>query len=103
MKAKKTRTPKLLEAARQVRDLTMMLLYLTRWTEDRVRKLPPGTKLNWRSWKGHDWEALDRLQEEGMVVFSYRAKSLGLTEEGEREARKLLKKYRLDMDEDPRT
>ncbi len=87
----------------QVRDLTMMLLYLTRWTEDSVKKLPPGTKVGWRSWKRHEWEALDRLQEEGMVVFSYRAKSLGLTEEGDRDTRRLLKKYRLDMGENPRS
>ena len=77
----------------QVRDLTMMLLYLTRWTEQNLRKLGPGEEVAWRAWKGHDWAALDKLQKEGLIAFSYKAKSLGLTEAGEEEAQRLLRKY----------
>ena len=71
----------------------MMLLYLTRWTERGLRKLPRGGTPVWRGWKGHDRNALDRLQEEGLIAFSYRARSLGVTERGEREAKELLRKY----------
>ena len=77
----------------EVRDLTMMLLYLTRWTEQNLRKLGPGEGVAWRAWKGHDWAALDKLQEEGLIALSNKAKSLGLTEAGEEEARRLLRKY----------
>lgn len=80
----------------EVRDLTMMLLYLTRWTEQDLRKLKRGEEVAWRSWKGHDWAALDKLQEEGLIAFSYKAKSLGLTEAGEEEAQRLLRKYGLE-------
>ena len=80
----------------QVRDLTMVLLYLTRWTEQNLRKLRPGEEVAWRAWKGHDWAALDKLQEEGLIAFSYKAKSLGLTEAGEEEAHRLLRRYGLE-------
>ena len=87
----------------QVHDLTMILLYLTRWTEQNLRKLRPGEEVAWRAWKGHDWAALDKLQEEGLIAFSYRAKSLGLTEQGEREARRLLRKYGFRPSSDGKT
>lgn len=73
-----------------IRDLTISLLYLTRWTDDKPTKLPPGTRVRWRAWRGHDWGALDRLKKEGLIDFSYRAKSVWLSEEGEREALRVL-------------
>ena len=77
----------------RVRDLTLMLLYLTRWTEMPRKKLPPGFEVAWRAWKGHDWDALDRLKEEGIIDFDHRAKSVGFTDKGEREARRLIRAY----------
>ena len=44
-----------------------------------------------RAWKGIDFGILDRLEEKGYITQSRTAKSLYLTEEGEREAGKLMK------------
>ena len=88
------------ETSERIRDLTLMLLYLTRWTEMPLRKLPPGVEIAWRAWKGHDWDALDRLKEEGHIDFNYRAKSVGFTDQGEQEARRLLRRYGLRAGDD---
>jgi len=73
--------------ANAVKDLTLMLIYLTSWTEG-----PFGVK---RSWKGYQFESLEELANEGLIRDSKRAKSVYLTEEGERQARQLLSKYGL--------
>jgi hypothetical protein len=46
-----------------------------------------------RVWKGHDWDALDRLHEKGYISDpARRAKSVILTDEGLREAERLFNK-----------
>ena len=56
---------------------TLALLYLTLHA--------PG-----RAWKGHDWGALDRLHEKGMIFDPVnQAKSVVFTEQGLREAQRL--------------
>ena len=51
-----------------------------------------GRHENYRVWKGHDWDALDRLHEKGYISDpASRAKSVVLTEEGLREAERLFK------------
>jgi hypothetical protein len=46
-----------------------------------------------RVWKGHDWDALDRLHEKGYISDPARkAKSVVLTDEGLREAERLFNK-----------
>ena len=43
-----------------------------------------------RAWKGHDWDALDRLHRKGLILDpANKAKSVALTEEGLREAKRL--------------
>jgi len=43
-----------------------------------------------RAWKGHDWDALDRLHRKGLICDPVsRAKTVVLTEEGLREAERL--------------
>ena len=43
-----------------------------------------------RAWKGHDWNALDRLHRKGLILDpANKAKSVALTEEGVREAERL--------------
>ena len=43
-----------------------------------------------RAWKGHDWDALDRLHRKGLILDpATKAKSVVLTEAGLREARRL--------------
>ena len=47
-----------------------------------------------RAWKGHDWVTLDRLHEKGYIGDpKNKAKSVVLTEEGERRSRELFEKH----------
>ena len=46
----------------------------------------------WRAWKGFDWDAMDRLHEKGLISDPVgKAKSVVFTEEGLREAERLLR------------
>jgi hypothetical protein len=46
-----------------------------------------------RAWKGFDWDAMNRLHQKGMILDPVnKAKSVVLTEEGEREAERLFHK-----------
>lgn len=78
-----------------IRDLTLILLYLTSWTEN------VGFGTARRSWKGYPFETLDTLAEEGLIDSSRRAKSVWLTEAGEEEARRLLVQYGLAPPDNP--
>lgn len=68
----------------KVDEMVLALLYLTMF-DDR-----PGS----RAWKGHDWDALDRLHEKG-YIFDPRnkAKSVVMTEEGAARAQELFEKH----------
>ena len=47
-----------------------------------------------RAWKGHDWDALERLHERGYISDpKSKAKSVILSEEGERRARELFARH----------
>jgi hypothetical protein len=47
-----------------------------------------------RAWKGHDWDALERLHERGYISDpKSKAKSVVLSEEGERRARELFERH----------
>jgi DNA-binding PadR family transcriptional regulator len=70
-----------------IRDLTMLLLYMTAWEEGDSK----------RAWKGHDWDALDQLIEEGLIEGQRRNKSVWITEEGEAEARRIASRYGIDQ------
>ncbi|MEM9479145.1 MAG: DUF6429 family protein [Verrucomicrobiota bacterium] len=46
-----------------------------------------------RAWKGHDWDAMDRLHKKGMILDPVgKAKSVVLTEEGEKLCEELFRK-----------
>ena len=46
-----------------------------------------------RAWKGHDWDALDRLHRKGMICDPVgKAKSVVLTDEGLAESERLFRK-----------
>jgi hypothetical protein len=46
-----------------------------------------------RAWKGHDWDAMDRLHRKGMIDNPVgRAKSVVLTDEGLSESKRLFKR-----------
>ena len=66
----------------KVDETVLALLYLT--THDQ------GT----RAWKGLDWDAMDRLHDKGYIGDpKTKAKSVTLTEEGERLSEELFKKH----------
>lgn len=47
-----------------------------------------------RTWKGHDWDALDRLHAKGYISDpKSKAKSVVLSQEGERRSRELFERY----------
>jgi hypothetical protein len=46
----------------------------------------------WRTWKGFDWDAMDRLHRKGMISDPVgKAKSVVFTQEGRREAERLFR------------
>jgi hypothetical protein len=63
----------------QISKLTLLLLYLTSWHEKEVQ----------RSWKGYDFDVLNKLEEDGLIAQSKTAKSVYFTEEGIEAAKKL--------------
>lgn len=70
-----------------IKELTLLLIYLTSWKEE------AGTAKILRSWKGYPFETLDQLIEENYLYGSWRAKSVYLTEEGIAKAEELEAKY----------
>lgn len=60
----------------------LALLYLTAFKQEKDPE--------WRAWKGHDWEVLNRLHEAGYISDpKSKAKSVALTNEGHAKARRL--------------
>ena len=74
------------------KDLTLMLLYLNSWEEGE-----PGYKYR-RSWKGYDFDDLNALAEEELIIDSRKAKSVALSTSGEERALVLLRKIGITVD-----
>jgi len=69
--------------ANKVDDMVLALLHLTSSSDRGVV----------RAWKGHDWDALDRLHEKGLISDpKTKAKSVVLSDEGAQRARELFQK-----------
>jgi hypothetical protein len=69
--------------ANKVDDMVLALLHLTSSSDRGVV----------RAWKGHDWDALDRLHEKGLISDpKTKAKSVVLSNEGAQRARELFQK-----------
>ena len=69
----------------KVDEAVLALLWLTAFREHKESA--------WRTWKGHDWEALDRLCAQGFIGDPQsRAKSVVLTQEGAARAEALAAK-----------
>ena len=65
----------------KVDEAVLALLYLATFKD----------KPRWRAWKGHDWDALDRLHEKGMIDDPVgKTKSVVFTEEGLAESKRLV-------------
>ena len=88
-----------------VKDLTLMLMYLTSWEESLVpgiRKKPdrPGFRLQIRrTWKGYDFGILNELTDEGVVNARNRSKSASFTDEGAAKALELLMQYGITLEQ----
>ena len=68
----------------KIDNTVLALLHLTSFQEEGIT----------RAWKGHDWEALNRLHDKGMVSDPRsKAKSVVLTEDGAKRASELFKLY----------
>lgn len=89
-----------------IRDLTLMLMYLTSWEERDTPGLRAVKKreleqypLVRRCWKGYDFGLLNKLSEEGLVNAEGRSYPALITPEGENEALNLLKQYGIDIED----
>lgn len=72
----------------QIKELTLLLIYLTSWKEDTYGDIDV-----YRAWKGYDFDILNKLEDEDLISGSKKAKSTYLTKEGIEKAKELMKKY----------
>ena len=73
----------------KIKELTLLLLYLTSWKEKDVF----GEECM-RTQKGYDFDVLNELEDERLIGGStHKAKSTYLTENGINKAKDLMKKY----------
>ena len=69
----------------KVDEMVLALLYLTMFDEDQYGA---------RAWKGHDWEAMDRLHAKGYISDpKSKAKSAMVSVKGVKRSRKLFEKH----------
>ena len=82
---------------KNIEELTLLLMYLTSWEEeslcyDKNDNLDKDIFKN--SWKGYSFDAINELTDKGYLYSSkYKNKSVTLTKEGEKLAKKLMEKY----------
>ena len=88
-----------------VKDLTLMLMYLTSWEENLVPELhEKPDRLGFRpqirrTWKGYDFGILNELTDEGLVNARNRSKSASFTDEGAAKALELLEQYGITLEQ----
>ena len=79
-----------------IKELTLLLLYLTSWEEKGYGYDDNGrldeVKIK-RSWKGYPFEILDELENDGYIHQSKKSKSVTISKNGEKIAKKLIEKY----------
>lgn len=87
-----------------IKDMTLMLMYLTSWEESMVpgiRKKPDHAGIYPKArfcWKGYDFGILNELTDEGLVNAGGRRKSASFTDEGSTKALELLKQYGITLE-----
>jgi hypothetical protein len=75
-----------------VRELTLALMFLTRFREKRkVGKEDP-----WSAWKGYDFDVIDELMKKDFIRGFARGKSVILSKNGMEEARRIIAKYGIE-------
>lgn len=80
-------------AEQALHDLTLTLIYLTRFTD---KKADLWKEQDFQAWKNYNWNTLDELDEEGLISSNHRSKSLWLTEDGVKQAREIMKKMGIE-------
>ena len=71
----------------KIDDAVLALLHLTSFTEGK------GEFAYTRAWKGHNWEAMDRLHKKGLIGDPKgKAKSVLITPEGRKKSEKLFRR-----------
>lgn len=79
----------------QIKELTLLLAYLTSWNEkDRLLK----QELK-KSWKGYDFNILNKLNEERYIYQENKKKYLIWEDKGIEEAKRLINKYNINIEE----
>lgn len=77
------------EPRQAIEELTMILLYLTRFAWNKNQEMHS-------SWKSHDWDAMDHLvEQEFLYRGSRKNKSVDIMDTGVEKALELLKKYNI--------
>jgi len=79
----------------QIKELTLLLAYLTSWNE-KDRLLKQEFK---KSWKGYDFDILNKLNEEEYIYQENKKKYFIWEEKGIDEAKRLIKKYKIDIED----
>lgn len=89
-----------------IRELTLMLMYLTSWEEHDTPALRAVKKkelgkypLVRRSWKGYDFSLLNELSADVLINAGSRSCPALITPKGESEALILLKQYGIELEE----
>jgi hypothetical protein len=68
----------------KIDEMVLALLFMTSFTEHGVT----------RAWKSHDWTAMNRLHEKGLIADpKSSAKSVALSKEGARRAEELFRRH----------
>ncbi len=74
----------------EIKNLTLLLLYLCGWQED--SRNDPDLKIH-RAWKGFSFEALNELEGDGLLQQLRNAKSVILTPDGLKKAEEIKANY----------
>lgn len=76
----------------QIKELTLLLAYLTSWDDkDRITK-----QENKKSWKGYDFNILNKLNEEEYIYQENKDKYFIWEKKGISEAKRLMDKYKIN-------
>ncbi len=75
---------------KKIKELNLLLLYLSGWEEESRRE--PGKKII-RAWKGYLFEVLNELQDDDYIYQIKDGKSVILKDEGIKKAEELKVKY----------
>lgn len=80
------------QAEKAVKELTLALMYLTRFGEK--NRLYTSENI---AWKGYPFKVLDELEQDGFIhQGSHRSKSVQICDEGVLQAKKVLEKYGIE-------